>query len=940
MGELIGWNKSAARITGEVLRILNSREPYYTFAIQGERRGGRSTFFGEMARIVDTNPTSGAICFVGQLNEASVADFASSLLKAMEGNEKTSRRDSFQGEKLLHPDGFFELVSEVIKRDQKKPVFLLDMGPALEDATNDAIREVAFHLKIIANLMKNRNIPFALGCGWTKKFFDKAIVIAGDVYRDRYPSVLFLGCGFEESPPFGAFQAIVKKITSVNLPNRFSGLLRVPGITAGMYGENLKCHGIQGEPRSEDIWKSLQGEYSLIPQLSSEDISLPSSDLAELLLADGRVDQNFNNPDFLVLTQEREFQASEALYEKFGLMPPRRDPTAWERLRNRLSDFDDDQLLTEILSAFEHFLKNWGKAEECETLSFQNRTGILSVKLNQVTRSDEELSGSEEINAEIDQLALPNYLTIGLYLDSPDCEEFEKALIDCVKKGNFVFVLFLEGKYPIDKTPIGRKIKELGYPWYVKALSEEDFNNLLLSEADDFKNWETIQAVVDEGIRNHLAKKPTVPVLYEKGKKIFNAVIANAGKLDIEKIKENLSLTKQVCQTLCDRIAETNIVQKKRGFLFWNPAEDPVLGILLGEEKNPVIINKQLSKQFTLPSNGIPPSELVSWYTGVFGQKEINEIDHQDVVDWYMSHRPQLVALIEQKLQTEPVISEEFRGRLKKLKDTLIDNWDDISGDRETLEELKTEISNAIRTLADQRQREKEELENRKSDLRQSLGENENLFTIDERATILGRIEAIQTLSSRILSELRTKIKQRRSEFREFENRVQHLETRLRTLEELDVGEKTGELSDKLLEIKESLGKIDFEGLDGRLKDLEDRIEALEKEHKRREIFGGTTASLPKTPKEDYTPVSPPPKTLKEGDTKTIPPPPKTPREDDIPVSPPSKTPTEDDMPVSPPPLENKIFYLSDKKQVRNLLELLNDRSYQIKRIEVKLDKE
>ncbi len=436
MKTLKGWDNSlkneATRIAGE----LNSRRPYAQFSIIGERRSGRSTFFQCLAAHINmtANYSSDLIGLAGDLEITEAGSLVTAFHEALVRSVGTSGGDrvvncELSEQELLQTDALFLLASRVIENLKRTPVFLIDMGVALESADNASILKLARVLKWVANNSNDRDIPFALGLGLTTTFFEHAKVIAGDVFRDRYQPRRALGNSFESEAPFETFKGIVKDIAGAEIPTQFTGLLRVPGLTVGMYGENLRALKVKGEVSPKLIWEALRAYWKIIPQLSYADTgNFSPADLAELLLADGRLPDN-RGQQYLEKTAPNSYGANDKLYERFGLLPPRRNPTIRERFRNRLNDPEDSALVDEIARSMGQALEGVCQAEILETTIFPGRSAIVTATLKQLPPTlGDESQGTPDLDQNFDAKALPKRLTIGIYLDSPDSQSSKKSL--------------------------------------------------------------------------------------------------------------------------------------------------------------------------------------------------------------------------------------------------------------------------------------------------------------------------------------------------------------------------------------------------------------------------------------------------------------------------------------------------------------------------------
>ncbi len=88
-------------------------------------------------------------------------------------------------------------------------------------------------------------------------------------------------------------------------------------------------------------------------------------------------------------------------------------------------------------------------------------------------------------------------------------------------------------------------------------------------------------------LSEHLDKRLAIPLLYETAKKAIGAIIASAGRLKAEDLKTNLDLSNAECGELIARLQDAGIITKKKGVVYWDPAQDPLLGSLLSAANAP-----------------------------------------------------------------------------------------------------------------------------------------------------------------------------------------------------------------------------------------------------------------------------------------------------------------------------------------------------------------
>ena len=95
-------------------------------------------------------------------------------------------------------------------------------------------------------------------------------------------------------------------------------MVRVPKITAGQYGENLKKQSGTGEISSKIFWNALIGKWKIIRKLCDRELQeFGPKEFAELLLADKLIGTNEKYPAYLDKTQDNKYRANDDFYNLF-----------------------------------------------------------------------------------------------------------------------------------------------------------------------------------------------------------------------------------------------------------------------------------------------------------------------------------------------------------------------------------------------------------------------------------------------------------------------------------------------------------------------------------------------------------------------------------------------------------------------------------------------
>jgi hypothetical protein len=938
MKKLIGWDKSlkseAARIAGE----LSSNRPYAQFSIIGERRSGRTTFFQCLAQHINAagGGPSDLIVFADELKIKSDGTLVTAFHEALARSVEISGvggavNCTLTAQELLQVDALFLLASKVIDNMQRTPVFLIDMGAALESGDDSSVLELARVLKWVYNSSRDRNIPFSLGLGWTKTFFDRAVVIAGDVFRDRFRPRRELGNSFESEAPFETFNVIVKNIAGVEIPARFAGLLRVPGLTAGMYGENLRGLKAKGEVSPTLAWEALRAEWEIIPQLAYPEISnLSSADLAELLLADGRLSDN-RCPQYVERAAANSFGANDKLYERFGLLPPRRDPTIRERFRNRLNDPEDSALVAEIAKSMSQALEEVCQAEIHETRILPGRSAVITATLEQLPPAlADESQGYPELDQNFDEKALPKKLTIGIYLDSPDSSEFEKELSAGLKRGDFLMVCYRQGVLqPITGTELFRSAKNDGSLFSVFETTEDELCTLTNRATDKTPCDTMIVSQVIHCLSDHLSRRPAIPLLAETGKKALAAIIAGAGRLKVEDLKTNLDLSNADCAGIISRLQGADIVTKKKNVLYWDPAQDPLLRALLGAAHKSEKLIVDLREKFTLSDSPLDPQEILVAYFGVFQGAEFSMIKEDDLLIWYEAHRPQLLNAAEHVISSDKDLAS-FKERAQLLQAKKLTDLQDIAGDRQEIEALLAEASEKLDKINISRVVAAKELQQAKDSLKKSIEDHSSCFEELERDEMLSQIEGFRSTESAGMTQMRRKLEKRIGELEAVRKALHATKERLKELKE-EAGDQFDSKSDQIFDTADKLLNVtDTASLTPKLVELNKSIDEVQRNLLRTKVIAisrhptdlplkGLDAEPPSVPG-----LNPPPFKLpdppKRGGQKAV----------EIPTKPLA-------VPTIPPcvaaELKEDVFDISNPDQAKKLAELLQSPKIVIKRI-------
>ncbi|MGV8118914.1 MAG: hypothetical protein AB2L14_04020 [Candidatus Xenobiia bacterium LiM19] len=838
-----GWDISIQHLAKKLSNILGSMKPNYAFSIVGERRAGRSTVFQNLAKLIN-NSNKDIICIVGELEQPNLSNLTDTLIhmaKELGDDNTLTRFDNIP----KNVQGFFDFISRVSSLSGKKPILLIDMGKAMEDSSDAEAMAVAQYLKPIVNMMDDRGIPFILGLGWTRKFFDGIISISGDVYRDRYRAELFLGMAYESDSPYDIFRQIVKKISSVHLPDDYAGLLRIPGMTPAKFGENLLNQGISEISKPGDLWNMLKGKWQLIDCLSFPGLNLSMDDLACLLLADGAIEMK-KTPEYLESISKGGFIANDALYEKFGILPPKRDPSALERLRNRMRDIEEYDLLSDILTPISQSLTKIG-AEPIEGPCYFSqakdenqpveRTAFLSMQIKDLPFSNNSMNSSHKIKIEFDKKVFPHRFSIGLYLDDPSQQEFEEKIIAACENDDILLILYSPLASEFGRTPLGRRFKAKAEPDYV--LSEENILEIISEHTVEDRKIQMILDWLYDSLERHLTKRAVFPLLSENAKKIMSAIIANGGSISSEDLKKNLHIDNAELKALLTRLSDAEFIEKKKDMISWNLILDPIISLILRGKTDRELIEKEISNRFSLPQKSFDLHDLLSPYTGIFDGKDLECYDENDLINWYVPSRMTLLKIIHTKLDKEQEISSKFRDEFERLNNNEINEWESIPGDRSTIEELDKEIDNELGLIEKSREEEKARLEEKKSELRELIAKNGDCFSKTESDEFDKTIEGFRKSDSEGIKLLRGRLNKRIQEHKNCSLKLNSLIVKSQKLKTSNkIIDETRDIQHSIDRLSDLLKCLDFTEFNKLAVDIDKSIEELDRIRRQEEILG------------------------------------------------------------------------------------------------------
>ena len=499
---LIGYNGFADKTAQRIEIELSSPHPYSGFSVRGARRSGRSTLFSKISEKLLENGQ--ANCFVGELTEATRENFEVTLLDSISNNPLCLNDYSrFKGE-IQSPDGFFELSSELNQNENKPPVFLIDMGSALErayeDGGMDRVNDITRLLRQIFNLLAEKNIKLILAIGLSENFVSAAVDFASDVYVDRYQNQLSLTNTSFENEPSESFRQIVSSISELEIPDTYAGLWRGSTITAGQFGENLKSRGVT-TVSSEILWQNLHGQWPIIGEIHHPEI--PGSDLADLLLVDAVISEN-RYPQWLEAC-DGGFRATDALYQEFGLLSPQKDPSKQERIKRRVDDPDDDEVAGDLLTGLSAHLQQLGVNQLLEAQNLGKKSALLETQLD--SHPDPNLP---DLERELTGSVFPKKLLVaGILAEDTAYEDLRPAMAECAAEQGFLLILLKEG-LDFGRTPLSRYLRDQNIPYQTKIVSIEQEIATLLTEELDGSLTREVSKWISEACRCAIKGPPSI----------------------------------------------------------------------------------------------------------------------------------------------------------------------------------------------------------------------------------------------------------------------------------------------------------------------------------------------------------------------------------------------------------------------------------------------
>lgn len=852
--KLIGLTNSSKRAAAETVRRLTSIKPYGGFSITGARRSGRSSFFVEVARLLNANDDPAINCFVGELSEATRGGFENTLLGSIKASDLCSNEYSAFKEKVQTPDGFFLLCETLYKQEGNKiPVFLIDMGRALDEEYRvrgfEGVRDLGMLLRNVVNLAEEKNVSIIMGLGLTLQFVNNAKDAARDTWIDRYGPMLSLNNNaFDSDDPGEPFRQIVKEISGLLIPNRYHGLWRGSTVTAGQLGENLKSSKAS-EVTSSSLWQNLRGKWDMLRDTTLDDIS--PADLGELVLADAVIPDN-RYKDYLEQC-EGGFRANDRLYEHFGFCSPRRDPSKSERIKRRVEDPDDDDVTCDVLLSI-------GRSLHVLGLHNISKPEALGQKCAWMEAQVEEFPGSDldDFEKQLFKAALPRKLAIVAFLTAGANED---VLIEKLKNSagisSFILILFREG-IDFGRMPLGRYIEKHIPSASLQALSLDVVVSLLETPEEVFHT--EVDGWVNDSISKLFIRKPPLCVGNSTVKQLVSGTIG-CGSLEIDKFAEHKGISKGEVNKYLNLLTEPQILEKKKGVALWDPANDVVLNALLKHKGDKEKISADIMALFAVAQ--VDVEELASLYQCITGDKGLDGLKKERILAHcrqIQNHRLVAIKNSLEALRNKSGLYDELTNKHETYQSRELNEISDVAPYLTDILKLIEDAQQELRAVEEQEKKCQQELAEKKASLINELERHTAYFSAEETKQHLEKIEGIRSLTSPSLDQIARAICNRKKQVDELSAVRRKLATQLATLQSTLDPTKYEETRRVLEEIQELINRLRLDDAEKLEDSVDEELRTQERLAERRAIASRYSgASVPNPLKKYALPANVPP---------------------------------------------------------------------------------
>ena len=854
MSDLIGYKGSAKSIAAQAVENLMSTEPYWGFSIRGARRSGRSSFFAEVSEHLNECETIPINCFVGELVHATPEGFEQALLESIMTSNLCSNDYSSNHRKVRTPEEFFILCSDLYENEGKSPVFLIDMGKALEEQCSnggmDDVIDLTRLLRYIYNLLKEKNISLILCIGLTPKFVSVAAEFAEDVFIQRYQSsITLMNVFFEGKPPYVAFQQIVQKISGLEIPDRYQGLWRGDAVTAGQLGENLK-DSETSEITSQSLWQNLKGKWDILRNIQLEEI--PPNELGELILADEIItDDRYRG---YLEPCDGGYRANDQLYDTFrsahhidvSLCSPRRDPSTTKRIKIRVEDPQDDEVVGDLLSSIGRSMTPLGLSDIHEPEVLGHKSGLMEAQVDECT--DPDLSILEK---ELLQGAFPRKLVTVVCLTSSYADDLKERLKEYAEEDCFILILCRDG-IDFGSTPLGRYVRDnIKSVKKEKTISLEEITSFL-SNQDEVLLDEVINNWVSDAVSDLFSKKPVLCVGHQTIKRLISGTIST-GTLPIDSFAQQVEISQMDAKKCLKLLVQPQILAVKKGIAIWEPHNDVILRILLEYSGNEDKVREEIKNLYTIDHVDI--NDLASLYQCIPGG-----LTKDRILDHSRAEQDHQLREIGEYLDGECRLDPFYTMKYEEYRRRSLCEIEDITPYRTDIIKLLEDVKSAKEKKERDIIIEREELSKKIEVLKQKLVEHSNYWSEKQLNEYQGKVDRIRSLTSPAFHQIEREIHKQKDRVESLEKRIEELTKQSDLLRETSDKTVYEEIKCTLKQIQDLRTHLNLEDAETQIKVIEKLVIEQEKLRDRQEILKGTAKTDSSNEKhiEDYEDDGPP----------------------------------------------------------------------------------
>ncbi len=429
------------------------------------------------------------------------------------------------------------------------------------------------------------------------------------------------------------------------------------------FAENLRASDVSNT-NADTAWANMRGVWNILENTSVAGIS--SSDLGLLVLSDAVFPEN-KYPTWLEECDDG-YRATDELYEKFGLLSPRRDPSVKDRLGRRIQDPDDDLILHEILNSICSSLSDFGLNDFSSQEYWGRKSASVHAKLTSLTSLK-----LDDTDREIHESVLPRDLLLVLFLSSTPAEdELEEIISKQCQEDGFVLVLYLEGVDP-GRIPFGRFLKELGVK-SVFSLSFEVIAQLLSASNEAVGN--VIGEWIAQTTKDLFSKKPALGIKHPICRAMISATVSE-GVVPIDAFARQRNISQSDAKKALAHLVDPPILIKKGNEISWDPSQDVILKVLMESSPNLAVINNQLRKVYLTPT--IDMSDLLTPYEGISGDSSTSSLSSEAIIDHANASLLFHLDVAKATLEKEAQLRDEWTDKINALSSRRVSSLDDVA---------------------------------------------------------------------------------------------------------------------------------------------------------------------------------------------------------------------------------------------------------------------